>query len=143
MELRERVLAALDGELIARQTLDLVAIPSVTMDEAAVCREYERQLRELELPVVVREVTPGRNNLYVRIPGSGGGPTLLLNGHLDTIPLGYCPRARRDGDRIYGRGSTDMKGGMAALGAGDPVGWRDGERAAGNRGGRAAGCGGL
>ncbi len=115
MELRERVLAAIDGELIARQTLDLVAIPSVTMDEAAVCREYERQLRELELPVVVREVTPGRNNLYVRIPGSGGGPTLLLNGHLDTIPLGYCPPARRDGDRIYGRGSTDMKGGMAAM----------------------------
>ena len=52
MELRERVLAAIDAELIARQTLDLVAIPSVTMDEAAVCRAFERQLRELELPVI-------------------------------------------------------------------------------------------
>lgn len=115
MDWQERVLAAIDGELIARQTLDLVAIPSVTMDEAAVCREYERQLRELELPVEVREVTPGRNNLYVRIPGAGGGPTLMLNGHLDTIPIGVCPPARREGDRIYGRGSTDMKSGMAAM----------------------------
>lgn len=115
MQTQERVLAAIDAELIARQTLDLVAIPSVTMDEEAVCREYERQLRELELPVEVREVTPGRNNLYVRIPGAGGGPTLMLNGHLDTIPLGVCPPARREGDRIYGRGSTDMKSGMAAM----------------------------
>ncbi|MEZ4571423.1 MAG: M20/M25/M40 family metallo-hydrolase [Thermomicrobiales bacterium] len=70
---------------------------------------------DLGLDVDVREVTPGRNNLYARIPGSGGGPALLLNGHLDTIPLNNCPQPSRDGDRIIGRGATDMKGGMAAI----------------------------
>ena len=38
----------------------------------------------------------------------------MLNGHLDTIPVGDCPPARREGNRVYGRGATDMKGGMAA-----------------------------
>jgi acetylornithine deacetylase/succinyl-diaminopimelate desuccinylase-like protein len=85
------------------------------MDEAAVCRLYEAQLRELGLAVDVREVTPGRNNLYARIRGSGGGPALMLNGHLDTIPIGDAWPSYRDGDRIYGRGATDMKGGMAAI----------------------------
>ena len=38
----------------------------------------------------------------------------MLNGHLDTIPVGNCPPCYREGNRIYGRGATDMKGGMAA-----------------------------
>jgi acetylornithine deacetylase/succinyl-diaminopimelate desuccinylase-like protein len=109
------LLNRIDREWITQQTLALVEIPSVTMDEAAVCRCYERQLRDLGLDVDVREVTPGRNNLYARIPGTGGGPSLLFNGHLDTIPIGSCPPCRLEGDRLYGRGSTDMKGGMAAM----------------------------
>ncbi len=111
----EPILSAVDGEWLAEQTVALVGIPSVTMEEEAVCGCYEAQLRNLGLEVDVREVTPGRSNLYARISGLGGGPTLMLNGHLDTIPIGNCPPCRREGDRIYGRGSTDMKGGMAAV----------------------------
>lgn len=109
------VAAAVDAEWIAERALALVEIPSVTMDEAAVCDVYETQLRELSLDVDVREVTPGRNNLYACLPGDGDGPALMLNGHLDTIPIGDAWPPRRDGDRIYGRGATDMKGGMAAI----------------------------
>lgn len=108
------VLQHIDGEWIAEQAVKLVEIPSVTMDEEEVCRCYAEQLRGLGLEVDVREVTPGRNNLYARIAGEGGGPALMLNGHLDTIPIGDCWPCRREGDRIYGRGTTDMKGGMAA-----------------------------
>ncbi len=115
MSQQDRVLDLIDGEWIAKQTVDLVSVPSVTMNEAQVCRLYESQLRDLGLEVDVHEVSPGRNNLYVRLKGTGGGPTLLFNGHLDTIPIGKCPPCRREGDRIYGRGSTDMKGGMACL----------------------------
>ncbi len=111
----EPILDAVDGEWIAEQAVTLVEIPSVTMEEAAVCDCYEAQLRDLGLEVDVREVTPGRSNLYARVPGAGDGPTLMLNGHLDTIPIGNCPPCRREGDRLYGRGSTDMKGGMAAV----------------------------
>ena len=115
MDTWNSILNAVDGEWIAKQAAALVEIPSVTLDETAVCRCYGSQLRGLGLEVDVREVTPGRSNLYARISGSGGGPTLMLNGHLDTIPVGNCPPFRREGDRIYGRGSTDMKGGMAAI----------------------------
>lgn len=109
------VVEAVDAEWVAARTTALVEIPSVTMDEAAVCALYEAQLRELGLEVDVREVTPGRNNLYACIPGTGDGPALMLNGHLDTIPIGGTWPPYRDGDRIYGRGATDMKGGMAAI----------------------------
>lgn len=115
MTLPTHITAAIDPEWIAVQATRLIDIPSVTMDEATVCVCFEQQLRDLGLDVDVREVTPGRNNLYARIPGTGHGPSLILNGHLDTIPIGDHTPSYRDGDRIYGRGSTDMKGGMAAM----------------------------
>ena len=86
-----------------------------TLEEQEVCRLYEQQLRELGLDVEVREVTPGRANLYARIRGTGNGSTLMLNGHLDTIPNQNNQPVYRDGDLMYGRGTTDMKGGMAAI----------------------------
>lgn len=115
MQPEATTLEAIDPEWIAGRTMELVGIPSVTMNEAAVCECYETQLRDLGFDVDVREVTPGRNNLYACIRGEGDGPALMLNGHLDTIPIGSAWPARREGDRIFGRGSTDMKGGMAAI----------------------------
>lgn len=57
-----------------------------------------------------------------RLPGSGGGRSLMFNGHIDTVPAGnlsewsgdpWAPEIR-DG-RLYGRGACDMKGGVAAM----------------------------
>jgi len=109
------ILEHIDRDWIADMTEEMVKIPSVTMNEREVCVFYEQQLRELGLDVIVREVTPGRPNLYARIRGVGGGPTLMLNGHLDTIPNQNNQPVYRDGDLLYGRGTTDMKGGMAAV----------------------------
>ena len=106
---------AVDGEWIARQAQTLVEIPSVTLQEAEVCQYYASQLRELGFAVDQRQVSSGRYNLYARLAGVGNGPSLMLNGHLDTIPIGDCVPCRRDGDRLYGRGATDMKGAMAAM----------------------------
>ncbi len=62
----------------------------------------------------------GRSNLSARIPGSGRGRSLLLNGHMDTVPPGRAAWARPPWSahvqqgRIYGLGSFDMKGGVVA-----------------------------
>lgn len=59
-------------------------------------------------------------NLVVEVEGRPGGPTVCLNGHLDTVPL--CAGWSRDpyagvveGDRFYGLGAADMKGGCLAM----------------------------
>ena len=113
----EAIAQAVDREWIAEQATSLVQISSETLDEERICGRFEEMLQELglEVEVDVREVTPGRANLYARLPGRGAGPTLMLNGHLDTIAIGNCPPCRRDGDLIHGRGATDMKGGLAAM----------------------------
>jgi acetylornithine deacetylase/succinyl-diaminopimelate desuccinylase-like protein len=110
-----RISSSIDSEWLAQETLDMCRIQSVTMNEQEVCRHYACRLRALGLSVDEREVTPGRLNLYSRIAGIGCGPTLALNGHIDTVPIYQAWPPRRDGDRILGRGATDMKGGMVAL----------------------------
>jgi len=66
----------------------------------------------------LHEVAPGRPNLVARI-GGGGGRSLMFNGHLDVVGtegMVHPPfeAEERDG-RLYGRGSADMKGGIAAM----------------------------
>lgn len=60
-----------------------------------------------------------RPNVGARKPGAGGGRSLLLSGHIDTVPKGTQPWTRDpfggkiEGNRLFGRGSNDMKGGVA------------------------------
>ncbi len=62
----------------------------------------------------------GRPNVIARLPGKGGGRSLLFNGHMDTVPEGPNPwklspwSGKIVRGRLYGRGSFDMKGGIAA-----------------------------
>lgn len=61
----------------------------------------------------------GRPNLAARRTGSGGGRSLILSGHIDTVPRGTLPWTRDpfsghiENGRLYGRGSNDMKAGIA------------------------------
>ena len=69
------------------------------------------------LEVELDEAAPGRSNVIVTARGSGGGKTLLLNAHMDTV--GHAGMAdpltpRVEDGRLYGRGAYDMKGGLAA-----------------------------
>ena len=114
-----------DGEPVAIARA-LVATPSVNPEieesgtgEAAVAELTAGWLRAWGLSVETFEVAAGRWNVVGRLVGNGVGPTLLLNGHLDTVgvagmsvePFGA---ELKDG-RLWGRGSCDMKGGVAAL----------------------------
>jgi succinyl-diaminopimelate desuccinylase len=67
------------------------------------------------------EFAPRRTSLVARKIFNGDRPPLCFSGHLDTVPLGLSQWAGdpfggdTDGDRIFGRGSSDMKGGLAAM----------------------------
>ena len=78
---------------------------------------FARRLEALGMDVDLWDVLPGRPNVVGRLPGSGGGPSLLLLGHLDVVapwgPDAFEPVVR-DG-RMYGRGAADMKSGFAAM----------------------------
>jgi len=67
------------------------------------------------------EFGDGRTNLVARIKGVDDTPPICFTGHIDTIPLGAIPwtkdplKGEIEGDRLYGRGASDMKGGVAAM----------------------------
>lgn len=68
-------------------------------------------------------VSPGRENAVGVIEGTGGGRSLILNGHVDVVPPGPADdwadadpfSGRIDGERVHGRGATDMKAGLVAM----------------------------
>jgi succinyl-diaminopimelate desuccinylase len=79
----------------------------------------ETMLDKPVLSVERFEVDPEKPNLIVTLDGDSDR-TLCFNGHLDTVPFdgsdwAYDPLGEWDGDRLYGRGTTDMKGAVAAM----------------------------
>jgi acetylornithine deacetylase len=103
----------------------LVAIESVNPDlvptgsgESAIAAFVASWLRAASLEVSVIEPTPGRPSVVGIARGSGGGRSLMLNAHMDTVGAGgmvdaFSPVVR-DG-RVYGRGAYDMKASLAAI----------------------------
>ncbi|MFT4702244.1 MAG: acetylornithine deacetylase/succinyl-diaminopimelate desuccinylase-like protein, partial [Yoonia sp.] len=104
----------------------MIRIPSVNCfgasgvslpPEAAMADFFERRLLELGLDVESHVVADGRRNVWGRLKGDGKGPTILLAGHLDTVDVdGYdAPfEPKIEDGKIFGRGSCDMKAGLAA-----------------------------
>ena len=88
---------------------ELVAIPSVTRDEAKVVEFVARWLVARGWNVTVQEVTPGRGNVWASRKGGG----VTLSTHLDTVPP--FVGVRSEGNRLYGRGACDAKGIAAAM----------------------------
>lgn len=115
---------------------ELVAIPSVTGDESAVQDRIQGMLADRGLEVDRWEIDPksvadyawhigdetkfeNRPNLAATHQGSGNGQSILLNAHIDTVDPGDPNRWKHDpfagnveDDKLYGRGSCDMKGGL-------------------------------
>ncbi|MEZ4417336.1 MAG: M20/M25/M40 family metallo-hydrolase [Gemmatimonadota bacterium] len=101
-----------------------VATPSVnpafsdgSTHEAAMASVVARDLEEAGLEVTVIAAGPGRDSVVGRLPGTGGGRSLMLNGHLDTVGPGGMERPfepRLEGRHLHGRGSYDMKSGLAS-----------------------------
>jgi len=103
---------------------DLVSIDSVNPDlvpgasgEAEIAHYIAQWLERAGLDVQLVESVSGRPNVVGIAPGTGGGRTLLFNGHMDTVGVAGMPDAHQPRiaeGRLYGRGAYDMKGGLAA-----------------------------
>jgi acetylornithine deacetylase len=121
---------------IVQLVMDLVSIPSVTGHEGDVQDAVERHYAKRGLAIDRWETGPediagyvvqvgeqitydDRPHLAAARAGTGGGRSLMLQGHVDTVDNGdpalwtKNPLGEIDGDRLYGRGAADMKGGVA------------------------------
>ena len=89
-------------------------------EEEAVARRVQAILQENAVDSEMVWAQPGRPNIVARLHGQAPGPALIYNGHLDVVPAGpgwsVDPWGGiiRDG-KLYGRGASDMKSGVAAM----------------------------
>jgi acetylornithine deacetylase/succinyl-diaminopimelate desuccinylase-like protein len=113
----------IDHEQLVEDAVELVSIPSFTGSEEEAARWYAEQCEQLGLSVQWQQVEDGRANVLATRTGTGGGPALMFNGHLDTsysgrepwsrgVP-GFQPEGRVGDGRIWGLGISNMKGALA------------------------------
>jgi acetylornithine deacetylase len=113
-----------DPDFIVRTLADLVRInsvnPSIAPDgpgEREIVDYLSGALGRLGLAIERVEPQAGRPSVLATLPGSGGGRSLMLNGHVDTVGVEGMPSpfgAETRGGRMFGRGTHDMKGSLAA-----------------------------
>jgi len=127
MTTRPRPSIPVDEDALTGLLRALVGIPSVNPSlvpggagEAEIAGRLAAECERLGMTVSAHEVAPGRPNVVAVLRGAepARGRSLLLNGHTDTVGAAgmvdpFTPRVR--GDRLYGRGAFDMKGGLAAM----------------------------
>jgi succinyl-diaminopimelate desuccinylase len=106
---------ALTRELLAFNTINPPGM------ERACAQHLGKILEGAGYKVEAHDFAEGRTSLIATIGGDPDRPPICFTGHMDVVPLGAAKWSRdpfageTDGDRVYGRGSTDMKGGIAAF----------------------------
>nr|MDQ3831338.1 M20/M25/M40 family metallo-hydrolase [Candidatus Tectomicrobia bacterium] len=118
--LPQQVLAHVDQAAMIELASALIRIPSFKTDETPVARFLADFFRPRGYQVDLQEIEPGRLQTIATLKGSGGGMSLMLNGHIDINALTL--RWKRDpwtptveGDRLYGHGIQNMKGGLTSI----------------------------
>ena len=109
--------ATLLADLVAIDSVNPALVPGAA-GEAQIAAFVAAWLEARGLQVTVVDEPAGRPSVVAVARGSGGGASLMLNAHLDTVGVAGMARPHepelRDG-RLHGRGAYDMKGGLAAI----------------------------
>ncbi len=114
---------AVDRDALVRIVCELVDIPSVSGEERQIMEHVAAFFEAAGIEHVVTSKDPERPNVVATI-GNGNGPTIAMNGHLDTVPISdagswvtspFKGVLSEDGKRIFGRGSSDMKGAVGVM----------------------------
>ena len=114
---------AIDRERLVDWASRAISIPSFTGSEEEMARFMEETFEKLGLAVQWQQVEEGRANVLGTLAGAGDGPSLMLNGHMDTsysgrepwlahVP-GFQPAPFVREGRLYGLGISNMKGALA------------------------------
>jgi succinyl-diaminopimelate desuccinylase len=112
--------ARLDPRTLTRDLLAFNTINPPGMERAC-ARHLGVLLEGAGYRVAYHEFAEGRTSLIAAIGGDDARAPICFTGHIDTVPLGAAKWTRdafageTDGDRLYGRGATDMKSGVAAF----------------------------
>ena len=120
---RRDAIIGLTRDMVAFKSINPRFMPDPENSQESQLQDFvESQLREMNLDVTRWEAEARRPNLVGIRVGAGGGRSLAFNGHIDVVPIGdlvgwdYDPWGADIADgRLYGRGTVDMKAGVAAF----------------------------
>ena len=115
-----RVLGNINQQDLVQLASELIRIPSFKTEETPAAKHLHDYFQRRGYSVDLQEIEPGRYQTIATLKGTGGGKTLMLNGHIDinSLTLNW----RRDpwtpvleGDRLYGHGVQNMKGVVSCI----------------------------
>lgn len=128
---KKKVLERIDKRVVSLLR-EMVKIPSVNPNtilapklpveennEQKIAEFLSEEMKKMGLEVRMLQAEKYRPNVIGKLKGEGDGPSLLFNGHIDTVPVEGMERDPFDAEiingKLYGRGAADMKGGVASM----------------------------
>jgi succinyl-diaminopimelate desuccinylase len=117
------MLYPIDRDAAVRLLTECVKLATVNPpgNEKLAADWFAEQLAQMGFRPIIEDLGNNRANVVTLLQGTGERPALVFNGHLDVVPVGDTPWTYDPfggvhvGDRLYGRGTSDMKGGLMAM----------------------------